>query len=44
MSDIKKIRDELKMNQNNKYRLDVVSLKESKTAESIIVELNISKF
>jgi uncharacterized protein (DUF3084 family) len=41
---IKKIRDELKMNQNNKYRLDVVSLKESKTAESIIVELNISKF
>jgi len=41
---IKKIRDELKMNQNNKYRLDVVSLKDSKTAESIIVELNITKF
>ena len=40
---IKKIRDELKMNQNNKYRLDVVSLKDSKTAESIIVELNITK-
>ena len=41
---IKKIRDELKMNQNNKYRLDLVSLKDSKTAESIIVELNITKF
>jgi len=41
---IKKIKDELKMNQNNKFRLDVVSLKDSKTAESIIVELNITKF
>jgi len=41
---IKKIRDELKMNQNDKYRLDIVSLKDSKTAESIIVELNITKF
>ena len=41
---IKKIREELKTDQNNKYRLDVVSLKDSKTAESIIVELNITKF
>ena len=41
---IKKIRDELKKDQNNKYKLDVVSLKDSKTAESIIVELNITKF
>ncbi len=41
---IKKIRDALKVNENNKYRLDVVSLKDSKTAESIIVELNITKF
>ena len=41
---IKKIRDELKKDQNNKYRLDVVSLKDSKTAESIVVELNITKF
>ena len=41
---IKKIRDELKTNQNNNYRLDVVSLKDSKIAESIIVELNITKF
>ena len=41
---IKKIRDALKMDQNNKYRLDVVSLKDSKTAESIIVDLNITKF
>ena len=40
---IHKIRDSLKMNQNNKYRLDVVSLKESKTADPIIVELNITK-
>ena len=40
---INKIRDSLKMNQNNKYRLDVVSLKDSKTADPIIVELNITK-
>ena len=40
---IKKIRDSLKINQNNKYLLEVVSLKDSKTAEPIIVELNISK-
>ena len=40
---IKKIRDTLKINQNNKYRLEVVSLKDSKTAEPIIVDLNISK-
>ena len=38
---IKKIRDSIKINQNNKYRLEVVSLKDSKTAEAIIVELNI---
>ena len=40
---IKKIRDSLKINQNNKYRLEVISLKDSKTAEAIIVELNITK-
>ena len=40
---IKKIRDALNMNQNNEYRLEVVSLKDSKTAEPIIVELNITK-
>ena len=40
---IKKIRDLLEITQNNKYRLEVVSLKDSKTAEPIIVELNISK-
>ena len=39
---IKKIRDRLKINQNNKYRLEVVSLKDSKTADPIIVDLNIS--
>ncbi len=40
---INKIRDSLNINQNNKYRLDVVSLKDSKTADPIIVELNITK-
>ena len=40
---IKKIVDALNMNQNNEYRLEVVSLKDSKTAEPIIVELNITK-
>ena len=40
---IKKIGDALNMNQNNEYRLEVVSLKDSKTAEPIIVELNITK-
>jgi len=40
---IKKIRDSLQINQNNKYRLDVISLKDSNTAEAIIVELNITK-
>ena len=40
---IKKIRDALKINQNAKYRLEVLSLKESKTADPILVELNITK-
>jgi uncharacterized protein (DUF3084 family) len=40
---IKKIRDSLKINQNKKYRLEVLSLKDSKTADPIIVELNIIK-
>ena len=40
---IKKIRDTLKINQDNKYRLEVISLKDSKTADQIIVELNITK-
>ena len=40
---IKKIRDSIKINQNNKYLLEVVSLQDSKTADPIIVELNISK-
>jgi len=40
---IKKFRDSIKINQNNKYLLEVVSLKDSKTAEAIIVELNITK-
>ena len=40
---IKKIRDSIKINQNNKYRLEVISLQDSKTADQIIVELNITK-
>ena len=40
---IKKIRDSLVKNQNIKYRLEVVSLRDSNTAEPIIVELNIVK-
>ena len=40
---IKKITNLLKINSNTKYRLEVVSLKDSKKADPIIVELNISK-
>ena len=40
---IKKIRDSVNINQNNQYRLEVLSLKDSKTADPIIVELNITK-
>ncbi len=40
---IKKIRDSLNINQNKKYLLEVVSLKDSKTSDQIIVELNITK-
>ena len=40
---IKKIRDSLKVNKNVNYRLEVVSLKDSKLAEQIMVELKITK-
>ncbi len=40
---VNKIRDSIKITQNNKYRLDVISLRDSKTADPIIVELNITK-
>ncbi len=40
---IKKIRDSVNINKNSKYLIEVVSLKDSKTAEAIIVELNVSK-
>ena len=40
---IKKIRDSLNINQNDKYRIEVVSLRDSKTADQIIVELNITR-
>ncbi|MDC3019858.1 DUF3084 domain-containing protein [Prochlorococcus sp. AH-736-E15] len=40
---IKKIRDSLKINQNNSLLLEVLSLKDSKTADQIIVELNITQ-
>ena len=38
-----KIRDTINIKQNNNYLLEVISLKNSKTAEAIIVELNITK-
>ena len=40
---IKKIRDSLKIKQDIKYLLEVVSLKDSKTADPIIVELKITQ-
>ena len=40
---IKKIRDSITMNESINYRLEVVSLKNSKPAEPIIVELNITE-
>ena len=40
---IKKIIDSLETNQNSKYRLEVVSLKDSKTVEPVIVDLSITK-
>ena len=40
---IKKIRDSLNIDQNNNYLLEVVSLKDSKTADPIIVDLNVTK-
>ena len=40
---IKQIRDSLKISQNNKYLMEVISFKDSKTGDSIIVELNIKK-
>ena len=39
----KKIRGSLNKNENNNYLLEILSLKDSKTADPIIVELNISK-
>jgi len=40
---VKKIRNFLKENQNVKFKLEVVSLRDSKTVEPIVVEINISK-
>ena len=40
---IKKISDYIKINQENKYLLEVVSLRDSKTAEPIMVELNVTR-
>ena len=40
---IKKIRDSIEANLNNKYLIEVVSLKDSKITEPIIVKLNIIK-
>ena len=40
---VKKIRDFLQENQNIKFKLEVVSLRDSKTVEPIIAEINILK-
>jgi len=40
---VKKIRDFLKVNQSIKFKLEVVSLRNSKTLEPIVVEINILK-
>ena len=40
---VNKIRDFLQENQNINYRLEVVSLRDSKTVEPIFVEINILK-
>jgi len=40
---VKKISDFLKENQNIKFKLEVVSLRDSKTVEPIVVEINILK-
>ncbi len=40
---VKKIRDFLRENQNINFKLEVVSLRDSKTAEPIVVEINILK-
>ena len=40
---IKKIRDLLKINQNIQYLIEVVSLKDSKTADPILVDLKITQ-
>ena len=40
---VRKIRDFLQANQNIKFKLEVVSLRDSKTIEPIVVEINILK-
>ena len=40
---VKKIRDFLQENQNINLKLEVVSLRDSKTIEPIVVEINILK-
>jgi uncharacterized protein (DUF3084 family) len=40
---VRKIRDFINQNQNINFKLEVVSLRDSKTAEPIVVEINISK-
>ena len=40
---VKKIRDFLQENQDINFKLEVVSLRDSKTAEPIVVEINILK-
>jgi len=40
---VKKIRDFVQENQNTKFKLEIVSLRDSKIVEPILVEINILK-
>ena len=40
---VEKIRESININQNNKYLIEVESLRDSKTAESIIVDFNVTR-
>ena len=40
---VKKIRDFIQENQNIKFKLEVVSMRDSKTVEPVVVEINILK-
>ena len=41
---VKELRDSIRFDQDTKYKLEVISLKNSKIADPIIVELKITEF